>query len=240
MSKDLNQFQAEFQNLNFGTTVTTSEYQTIEIIIDPHFMMDDYAIGLAHDLERRNPVRYHAVEDQFTKSGQNLEDILIKYVSDLAKLRVQMIKRTCKVFREAKLLAIPPYIQFALSQIGQVYDPDHGKLFVPYMEEDHLDLTMDQMYKVTEVLRTFESDGIVVFYDAFPRDQLGDRETMSFALIDGFVRNPDKYPHPAKSYIAVFLGMKLRQESELKALYSVRYDNVDFVKHALLTELMKW
>lgn len=238
--KDLNQFQTDFLNLNFGTTVTTAEYQTIDIVVDPHFMMDDYAIGLAHDLERRNPMRYKTVTDQFTKEGLDFEDVIKKYVSDLAKLRVQMIKRTCKVFREAKLLAIPPYIQFALSQIGKVYDPDHGKMFVPCMDEDNLDLEIGQMYKVTEVLRTFESDGVVVFYDAFPRDQFGDRETMSFAIIDGFVRNPEKYDHPAKSYIAVFLGMKLRQESELKALYSVRYDNVDFVKNALLTELMKW
>lgn len=237
--KELNQFQSEFQNLNFGTTVTTSEYQNIEVEIDPHVMMDDYAIGLVHDLERRNPIRFDTVSKQLQSEGYDLQELFKSYVSDLARLRVQMVKRTCKVFREAKLLGVPPYVQFALSQIGMIYDPDHGKMFTPSMNEEKLELTMDQMFKATEVLRTFESDGVVSFYDAFPRDQMGDRETMSFAIIDGFVKSPEKFTHPAKSYIAVFLGMKLRQESELKALYSVRYDNIDFVKRMLMQELMK-
>jgi hypothetical protein len=240
--------------MNFGTTVTTSDYTDIQVVIDPDFMMKDYAEAVSHDLSRRNPIRYAAVESQakalfsdaeMYTSGKAPENVdfqgaLNAYLVDLARLRIQMINDDCKMWREAKQLAMPAYVQFAISMIGIVRDVDHGRRFVPYMEKSDLTLTVKGLYKVTDLLRAFESDGVVLLFDAFPRLKTGDQDTMSYAIIDSYVKAIDKTSSPAKSYIAVFLGMKLKQESNLKCLYSVRYDNVDYVKDMLIQELSKW
>jgi hypothetical protein len=227
--------------------VTTSNYQTVEIIVDPAFMMQDYGEAVARDLERRNPIRYKAVDEQ-VMSDSTLEDLSVEslsqllqiYISDLARIRIQAVNGTCKIWREAKYLAIPPYIQFCLSQIGVVYDIDNGRKMVPCIESPDLAMSTKQLSRVTEYLHAFTSDGITLLYDAFPRDKEGDPETMTYAIIDGFIKGQHKASNPAKSYIAAFLGMKVRQESELRCLYSVQYDNVDYVKDRLLEELSKW
>lgn len=236
-----NKFQAEFQSMNFGTVVTTSEYHDVEVVVDPEFMMKDYATAVVHDLERRNPVRFASVSRQAEEFfGRPFEAVVSDYLTDLAKIRIQSVRDECKVWREAKQLAMPPYVQFAISMIGTVLDYDHGRRFVPYMESTDLALSTEQLFKVTELLRAFEGDGVVLLYDAFPKSKTGDQETMSYAIIDGYVKSIDKNSNPAKSYIAVFLGMKLQQESELKYLYSVRYDDIHYVKDRLIMELTKW
>lgn len=240
--------QGQFENLNFGTVVTTSSYQTVEIMIDPAFMMQDYGEAVIRDLQRRNPVRFDAVSKQIendellnpSEEKSSFTDIMKNYVSDLAKIRIQSVQGTCNIWREAKELGIPPYIQFALSLIGSVIDLDNGRKFVPCIESPDLCMSTKQLTRVTDYLRSFTSDGIVLLYDAFPRSKDGDKEAMSYAILDGFIKGQQKTSNPAKSYVAAFLGMKIKQENEFKCLYSVQYDNVDFVKDRLIEELIKW
>lgn len=234
-------FQTVYGSLNFGTTVTTADYQNVEVVVDPMFMMGEYAEAIVHDLERRNPIRFASVEKQMSVAfeGQTMIEVMTAYMCDLARIRIAMIHDNFKDVRTAKELAMTPYVQFAISLIGVVRDLDHGRKLVPCIGDPDLSMTMAQLLKVTEYLRVFESDGVVLLYDAFPRTKDGDQETMSYAIIDGYIKSIDRNSNPAKSYVAAFLGMKLRQESELKCLYSVRYDNVEYVRDRLIAELMK-
>lgn len=248
MAVQSTQSQSQFENLNLNTVVTTSTYQNIEVQIDPDFMMKDYGKAVVKDLKRRNPERFRAIEEQIAEDelfrefeGElSFASLMEAYCSDLAKIRVQSVNDECTVWREAKSLAIPPYIQFALSQIGTVRDLDAGRKYVPYVDSPELTLSVKQLMAVTDYLRAFTSDGIVLLYDAFPRQKEGDKDAMSYAIIDGYVKGQQKTSNPAKSYVAAFLGMKLKQESDFKCLYSVQYDNAEYVKDRLIEELLKW
>jgi hypothetical protein len=239
-----NKLQSHFESLNFDTVITTTSYDDVKVEINPDFMMKDYGKAVARDLERRNPVRFQTIQEQLKTSNckefGDVADVLSVYFTDLAKIRIQSINDECKVWRQAKALAIPPYIQFALSQIGMVRDLEHGRKIVPVVESPDLAMSTAQLFYVTELLRSFEGDGVVLLYDGFPRRPEGDDETMYFAIIDGFIKSPNKLSNPAKSYVAAFLGMKLQQENSLKCLYSVRYDDAEYIKERLIEELTKW
>lgn len=244
---ETNVFQSRFEKLNFGTVVSSTNHETVEVEIDPNEIMKDYGEAVVHDLERRNPLKFQSTVKQFQNSGLfkidgEAEDAFIdyfnQYMTDLVRIRIQSINRNCKIWRIAKTLAVPPYVQWAISQIGETYDMIHGRKFIPVFSNNELALSVDQLLKITEYLKSFELDGVVMIYNGFKSDPAGDSETMAYAIIDGYIKSPDHYSNPAKSYIAAFLGMKLRQESTFRALYSVSYDSVDLIKYQLIRALL--
>jgi hypothetical protein len=245
MESSREQFHATFSSLDFGTVVTTTSYQLIEVLVDPSFMMQDYGQAVARDLERRNPIRYQSVEKQLLESDSFKEFgsfpmILREYFTNLAAIRIHAINDPSSFKRGMNELLVTPYIEFALSQVGIVYDLDNGRKFVPCTESPDLTMSMEQLFVVTDSLRVFKSDGVVLLNNAFPKNREGDQEAMSFAMIDGFIKSTTKYPNTAKSYIAAFLGMKLKLQGEFKSLYGVRYDDAEYVKDRLIEELLKW
>lgn len=214
---------ASFANLDFGTKPTTASLELISVMIDPKLVLSDYAVAYLHELQRRNSTRLQDVE----LSEEDLND----YFLGLLKLRVDMVKGVCKVWREAKQLLIPSWIEFTLSQIGEVIDTDYGFHFIPEFEYD---LDLQRMFDVSSKLRVFQTDGIVLHQDAFPRDTHGDKDTMSMVVIDNYVYAMNKDAHPICSYVSAFLGMKLKEETAFKLLYRVRYDDVNFIRTMLM------
>lgn len=248
------EFHDQFSKMDFGTLVSTNDYQVITLKIDPKFMIGEYADAFAKDLHRRNPLRYEAIEKQLSQlmneKDEAHESGLVKdiqvgtfseeieyYVIGLLKLRVQVVYDECREWRRAKRLGIPPYIQFVLSMVGRVIDTTHGRKFVPEIDELS-EFDMNRLLRISSILRTFEDDGVVLLFDSMPRSKDGDADAMSYAIIDSYVKGIDR-TEVAKSYVSAFLGMKLKKESEFKAIYSVRYDNADFVKDCLIDELTK-
>lgn len=214
-----------FSTMNFGTKPTTSELETIAVEIDPKLMLHDYARAYAMEFYRRNPVRAEAVNIT--------EEELAEYFTSLVALRVQCVQGKCKLWREAKALLIPAWVEFTLSQIGEVVDTDRGLRFIPTFEKD---VDIDAMLSTSNKLRSFIPDGVVLNKDALPRGIEGDYETMSMAIIGNYVNSQSKDSHPIASYVAAFLGFKLLEETSFKMLYRVRYDDVQFIKRSLLTE----
>lgn len=214
-----------FSKLDFGTKPTTSSLETIDVTIDPKLILADYAIAYVRELNRRNPIR--AKEVGVTE--QELQD----YFEGIVAIRVQSVSGTCKVWREAKQLLIPSWIEFTISQIGEVIDTDRGLRFVPKFEHD---VNIVSMLETSNKLRAFTSDGVSMSKDAFPRSISGDPETMSMTIIDSYVKAQSKDCHPVASYIAAFLGFKLQEEASFRVLYGVRYDDVNFIKAMLLRE----
>lgn len=232
-----NQFLKQYESMDFGTTVTTSSYDQITVTINPEVMVDDYAAAVAADLQRRNPTRYAVINKQLKdKEKGSLDTLVPKYVRTLLAIRVESIKGSCPNWRQARELNIPPYIQYVLSQIGEVNDIDRGLKITPSFEYEY---DIQEALDISSIIEFFTADGVVLLKDAFPRSKQGDKETMSLAIIDNYVKGIDR-THPAKSYITVFLGMKLQEETNLRALYRIRYDDIDFVKSMLLNEVAKW
>lgn len=246
--KKIIEFQNSFENLDFGTVVTTSTYTSVNVKVDPNYMMDGYSRAIDRDIQRRNPVRYDAILNDIdkwitqAKEGQfnynDMSEIISYYVVCLCKIRIQAVQNKCNVWRLAKQLGIPPYVQFALTMIGEVIDTVHGRKFVPEID-DMMNVNIKLLIEISNLLKAFIDDGITLLFDAFPRSKEGDQDAMSYAIIDGYVKGIER-KSIAKSYIAVFLGLKLKQETELKSLYSIRYDNAEYVRDCLLNELGRW
>lgn len=214
-----------FASLNFGTKATTSSLETIVVSINSKMMLADYAKAYEVELFRRNPVR--------AKEVGVTEAELQKYFEGILAIRVASIGGDCKVWREAKALYIPSWIEFTISQIGEVIDVDRGLRFIPQFNAD---VDMNAMLETSDKLRSFISDGVAMSKDAFPRSSTGDIDTMSMAIIGDYVSSQTKDAHPIASYIAAFLGFKLQEEVNFRALYRVRYDDVNFIRAMLLRE----
>lgn len=216
---------SEFQNLNFGTTPTTSEFDEIHVQIDSNVMIGDYATAYYRELSRRNPARLEA-------TGLTEEDLL-EYFCGILAIRVQSLNGQCKVWRQAKQLNVPSWIQFVISQIGVIRDVDRGLVITPTFE---FDVNIEKMLTISSELGIFTSDGVVMHRDAFPRGMEGDVDVMSMALINGYIKSMSKLAHPIASYVSAFIGAKVVEEATFKMLYRIRYDDVRFIRDMLLHE----
>lgn len=212
-------------NLDFGTVPTTSSLEVINVTIDSTQMFGDFAIAYDNELRRRNPIRYEAV-------GITSQDIEY-YINGILAIHIQNDRHQSKVWREAKQLLIPTWIQFVISMIGTVVDTNSGLKFVPVFDFEY---DMNKMLEVSQKLTYFIPDGVGLHKDAFPRDTEGDLDVMSFAVMNNYVCSMRKESHPLGSYVAAFLGFKLQQEATFKILYRVRYDDVEFIRSMLFAD----
>lgn len=217
--------EATFSQLDFGTKATTVKFEEIQVTINPDLIINDYAEAYSKELHRRNPSRASTVG--VTK------DELFEYFKTLLAIRVESISNDCKVWRQAKALLIPTWMEFVLSRVGEVIDNDRGLKITPIFEFDY---DINRAFETSDKLRAFLSDGLVLHKDAFPRTPDGDVETMSMVIIDDYVTSQTKDAHPIASYVAAFLGYKLKEELAFKMLYRVRYDDVNFISSMLLRE----
>lgn len=215
----------KFINLNYGTVPTTSGVDEIKVKIDYSIMLGDFAQAYEKELYRRNPKKAEII---------NLTaDELGKYFKDIISLRVASVNGKIPEWRQAKELFIPTWIQFVISQIGQVVDTNRGLLITPVVEQTY---DISKMLDTSSRLRAFEVDGVSMHRDAFPRDNEGDKDTMSMVIIDDFVKSMYETPHPIQSYVSAFIGAKLEEEAAFKILYRIRYDDVSFIRQMLTHE----
>lgn len=212
-------------SFDFGTRPTTAKMEKIILNLNPDVMVNDYARAYVKELFRRNPVR--ATEARLT------EEELSYYFSGILAIRVKSINNDCPEWRQAKALYIPCFYEFVITEVGKVVDADRGFEIVPYYVASY---DMDSLLEISERLRIFMADGIAMVKDAFPRTDAGDRDAMTMAIIDGYVRSMSKDAHPIASYVSAFLGAKLKEEETFNLLYRVRYDDVEFIRSMLLRE----
>ena len=220
MNDLMNQFK-----LDYGTKPTTATLETINVIVEPQIFVGDYAKAYCSELERRNP-------DRFDATDINQEE-LNSYFLGLIGIRLDQIQGNCKVWRQAKELYIPSWIQFILSGIGIVTDYTRGLILNPKFS---ISYDIDVMLDTSNKLRVFSSDGVSMHKDAFPRDIEGDPDMMGMAIINGYVQSMSEIPHPIQSYVAAFLGLRLEEEANYKMMYRIRYDEVNFIKQMLMHE----
>lgn len=216
-----------FANLNFGTIPTTVKLDEVSINLDSSIILKQFAVAYAKDLARRQPVR--------AKEVNLTAEELYEYFQGLLKIRVDSIHGTCSVWRQAKALYMPCWIEFVLTQIGIVVDRERGLKLDPKFE---FTLDMEKMKETSERLSSFMTGegAVVLVKDAFPRKEEGDMETMSMAIIGDYVCSMAKTSHPIASYVAGFLGFTLEKETAFKMLYRVRYDDIEMLRELLIAE----
>jgi len=219
----------EFQNLDFtGVKPTSVPMDTIEVHIDPATMIDDYAIAFVNELSRCDPRRF----EQAPVSKEEM----IKYCRYILRQRIACVNDACKDWRAIKNLWIPVFIQYAISLVGIVQITERGLTLKPVIDdlpEGEAEFTTKEALELSGRIGLYEKS-VQIRLDAMPRDKRGDRDTMSCALIAGYVQSLDEVSHPVATYIAAFLGFTIKKESAFSVLYRLRYDDLEFIRAAML------
>lgn len=219
--------KVSFESLDLGTTKPTSvPEETIHAIISASNLFAGYARAFINEAYRVNPLtaREMALKDEEIE----------KYIVYLLSKRIECVENRCKDFRRLKVLYIPAWIQFNLSMVGEVNIREKGLRIVPELEEE-VELTFEQAVEISNRIGAFEDD-LQILKDAMPRSIEGDRDVMTTALIAGYMRSIDKVEHVVSTYVAGFLGLKIREEAAMSVLYRVQYDDIAFIASALTLE----
>lgn len=220
---------AKFKDLNFGTKPTTDTYDTIYVSINPDMILSDFAQAYYYEMQRRNAPKF----DSFVSNGRLTVEKLDNYFKSIIMIRIQAVQGHCPVWRQAKRILIPTWIQFVISLLGEYVDINKGFKIVPTFDYDY---NIEELIEFSSVIKSFSEDGLTMHEDAFPRDVEGDADTMSMVVIDGYVKSMTETAAPIMSYVNAFLGAKLEEEAAFKILYRVRYDDVRFIRDMLLHE----
>lgn len=217
---------ASFSQLDLGSAKPISvPMETIEVAIGGE-LFGDYATAFLKEAYRKNPLRAEQV-------GLTSDEVQ-EYVKYLVTKRIQSVRGECSDFRRLKVLYIPAWIQYNLAMIGRVIIRDRGLTLVP-VEDEPSSMTLEQAMKVSEKIGMFIDD-LQIVQDAMPRDDRGDLDVMSTALIAGYMRSLNPVKHVASTYASAFMGLKLRQEAAFQALYRIQYDDIAFIAAALTTQ----
>lgn len=216
---------ASFINMDLGTSKPTSvPMETVEVTIGGD-LLEDFGKAFVKEAWRKNPLR----AEQVNLTPEEVQD----YCDYLLTQRVKQIHDDCPDWRKLKNLYIPAFIQYNLSMIGLVILRDRGLKLIPTIEASKM--SFEEALAISEKIGSFEDD-LQIVKDAMPRSIEGDVDVMSTALIADYVRALKPVEHVASTYVTAFLGMRLKEEAAMAALYRVQYDDVAFIASALLTQ----
>jgi len=215
-----------FQSIDLGATKPTArKNEVVEVVVQPNAVLGNFAKAFVTEAERRNPLTF----DRVQLTEQEVED----YVHYLMSRRVESVRQECKDFRKLKILWIPSFVQYALRLVGSVTIYGEGLILTPVMKEMS-ELTFDQARVISEKIGAFSPE-LQLVQDAMPRDVQGNVDVMSTALIAGYVC-ARKEVHVAATYVCAFMGLKLQQEAAFQVLYRLRYDDLEYIASALVTQ----
>jgi hypothetical protein len=220
--KDTN--YASFQSLDLGTTKPTSiPQEEVTVVISTENLTGKYGEAFVKECYRVNPLRAEQVELTAEEVQQYSHYLMTK--------RVESVQGNCQDFRKLKNLYIPSWIQYCLTMVGKLYKRDIGLVIIPEMESPST-MTFEEALVISDKIGAFEDD-LQIVLDAMPRDDFGNADVMSTALIADYVRALAPVQHVASTYVTAFLGMKLKEEVMFQALYRVQYDDYGYVASAL-------
>jgi len=219
---------SQFRNLDLGTKESSSyPMERVEIRISAENLLGEYARAFVSHVRSEAPLR--------AKEVKLTQDEMTKYCEFLLQRRVAFVNGTITDYRRLKILAMPPFIQFCLENVGLVRKTEVGLLMVPVYDAEVISL--EEAMAISDKIAAFEGD-ITVLFDAMPRSHEGNGEVMSTALIADYVRAQEKVS-PISSYVTAFLGLKLVQENVYACLYRIKYDDIEFIRSALPTRVVQ-
>lgn len=211
-----------FQNIDLGGGKPTSvKTETLHVKVSTDNLFGQFAKAWLAEAYRVAPNR----ADQVGLTDEELTS----YVKYLVKQRILMCHGERRQPGRLRTLYVPSFIAYSMRQVGIVNLREFGLRLDPVMDDDVI--SDEQALKISEKIGSFEND-LQVEQNVFPFDPSGDRDVMSLALIDGYVRGMRHVEHPVSTYLSAFLGMKLQEESAFAALYRVQYDDVAFIQSA--------
>lgn len=212
----------------------------VEVTVDPEEVVKDFSRSYYYEMQRLNPLKMPKclmLSYQDEKGQQQEfpfdEEAVYYYFEGILKIRVDSCTDKGTIhWRIAKMLAVPSVLETAISMLGNYVVYSEGRKFVPKMEFDY---DINKLLAISRFLESFESDGLYLLKDAFPRYKEGNPDVMSFIIVNDVVcGKTDKQTIPM-SFISGFLGLKL-QEAILDQVFIVPYENESFIRESWTTE----
>lgn len=226
--------QSAYASVDYRTQGPTAvALTTVTVTIDPDVMITDYARQFYEERFRVDALL--AERQEKAKGVDHLcwEDI-DKYALYLIKQRVLCVENQCRDFRLLKSLYIPSFLQYGLSLIGEVIIRDQGLRLIPeFTMPEGKEIDFKEASRISGLIRMFEGK-LQMVLDGMPRTRLGDVDTMSCALIADELRAHHKVEHVANAYAAAFMGFKLKEEQAMQILYRIQYDDLEYIRSAII------
>lgn len=217
----------DFKTLDFGSGDPASvEMETIQVVLSCEETLEAYGRAFVEEGYRKAPL----IADHVGLTANEMKD----YCAFLLAQRIGSVHGDCPLFRKLKLLWIPSWIQFGLSQIGFVTVRDYGLRLEPVTDGSKT-ISYDEALAISEKIAAFEPY-LQVVRDAMPRAIDGDIDTMSKAIIGGYVRSFTRTKTAVSTYVSAFWNAHLQEENIFKMLYRVQYDDVGYIRAALTSE----
>lgn len=218
---------ASFKTLELGSSQPTSvPTEVIVVEISKDNLMGGYGKAFVQEAYRVNPLR----AEQIKLTPEEVEE----YCNFLLTKRINSVHLNCPEFRKLKALYVPAWIEYNLQLIGRVDMYDIGLTIMPEIAEPS-NMSFEEAVVISDKIGQLIDD-LQIVQDAMPRDIHGDVNVMSTAMIAGYVRAIRKVDHVSFTYATRFLGLKLREEAAMRALYRVQYDDVNFIASVLTTQ----
>jgi hypothetical protein len=214
----------ETLDLTNNSKPTSVRTEMIEVEVGTDSLVGDYAHSFIAEAHRVAPLSAEKV---------NLTDKEItNYCDFLLAKRIEQVHENCPEWRKLKTLWVPVFIQYVLRMIGRVDIFERGLTMMPTMEKDDI-ITLPEAFAISEKLGSLSRD-LQMVQDAMPRSIYGDKDVMTSAMIAGYARSMEDVGHVSATYVAAFLGAKLKNEVAFKVLYRVQYDDAEFIRTALI------
>jgi len=217
----------KFEDLDYGSRSYGISVEELSLTFNLS-MFSDYAKAYYGEIQRRNIRKLESSE----LSVEELET----YFKSLFIIRIKSLGISgFKEWRQARQLYIPAWIQLIISKYGVLNKPEFGIRIVPTIDGT---VNVNDLLVTSNKLSSFVDDGMFMVKDGFPRETEGDVDVMMMAVFENQVRGiirPDN-PSPLAQLVTAFTNAKIEQDTTLKALYRISYDDVDFIKSMLLND----
>lgn len=204
---------------------TPKDFVQVNIDINPKDLLLDFADAFSEELFRLQP----RLVDKMQLSSKELSS----YFKGVLYLRVLDVNGKNKFHRQERLLLVPAWIEYAISQIGIVTDSMYGLTFIPEMELE--DFSIDDMIETSHKLSYYKDAGVELLENVYPRTNEGSESFMTMAVIKSKVCSYKKDADPLSVYLSAFLSSTLEERSALESLYRIEYQDVDYVRQVLRT-----
>lgn len=200
-----------------------------QVVVELHMtdMANAYVQGILFEMARVMPNQW----DMMPISSEEMHNYIIYIISE----RVKAIHGSCANWRADKELWIPSFIQYLISQMGEVFVADKG-ILVTCELADKVDYSLEDALKVNQKLRLYAEEMKSFHQDAFPRGKEGSLDFMVTAVIEGVVRSLSVLSHPAVTLLTAFTDMRVVRVDDQDAdsvfleRYDQRYDEVPYIK----------
>lgn len=212
--------------LDFGDSVPTGiKMEKIVVKVSAEGLMEDFCKAFINEAARKMPL---------TAQQPNALTLpeLIDYCRYLLKQRILVVQLNCKDWRKLKALYIPSFIQYLLDCVGEVVLHEYGIRFVPELDGE-CDLTFDQAAIISDKISAYLPK-LQIIRDGMPRKVSGDPDVMSTVIIADYVRSFRLVAHPQSTYLSALLNAKLANEAAFAALFRVQYDDMEFIRSAIV------